>query len=53
MIGGKVYRGFNGIDYTDWILFKLIIKVYGEDKLIEVLQDLKSRGGIKEIRTIG
>ena len=52
MIGGKVCQGFEGIDFGDWLLFKMIIKIYGEDKLIEVLQKIKSYGGIKEVKTV-
>jgi hypothetical protein len=42
-------EGFDGIDFTDWILFKMLIKIYGEDKLIEVLKSIKENGGINEI----
>lgn len=52
MIGGKVHKGFEGIDFSDWILFKMLIKIYGEDKLIEVLKKIKDFGGIKEVKTV-
>ena len=48
----KIYKGFEGIDYTEWILLKMIIKIYGEDKLIEVLKLIKEFGGIEGCRTI-
>jgi len=52
MIGGRQHNGFDGIDFSEWLLLKMIIKIYGEDKLIDVLQKLKQHGGIKEVRTI-
>lgn len=52
MLGARVYRSFEGIDFSDWLLFKMIIKIYGEDKLIEVLQKIKDHGGIKAIKTV-
>ena len=48
----KQHDGFEGIDFSDWLMFKMIIKIYGEDKLIEVLTKIKDNGGIKVIRTL-
>lgn len=44
-------RGFDNIDYSDWIIFKMIVKIYGEDKLIGTLQKIKMAGGIKNFKT--
>ncbi len=45
------YLDYKGIHFTDWIIFKMLIRIYGEDKLIEILKDLKERGGIEAIKT--
>ncbi len=44
------YYGFEEMSFTDWIIFKMLLQVYGEDKLIEVIQKVKERGGIKEFK---
>jgi len=49
----KEYKGFDGMDFTNWMLFKMLIQIYGEDRLIEILNKVKVEGGIKEIRTRG
>jgi len=45
-------RGFMDISFTDWIVFKMLIKIYGPDKLISVLKEIIKAGGINEIKTI-
>jgi len=43
-------QGFDDIDFTDWVVFKMLIKIYGEDKLIKTLSEIKEQGGIEEIK---
>lgn len=49
----QIHKGFDGIDFTEWVLFKMLIKIYGDDKLISTLKKIKAVGGIKEIHTVG
>ena len=46
----KTFKDFEGIDFTDWMIFKMLIKIYGEDKLISVLHTVKAGGGVREIK---
>jgi hypothetical protein len=48
----KILKGFDDIDYTDWIIFKMIIKIYGVNKLILTLHKIEEVGGIDEIHTV-
>lgn len=52
MLTNELHCGFDGIDYTDWIIFKMLIKIYGEDKLIQVLSEIKNNGGVERIVTV-
>jgi len=45
-------EGFEGMSFTDWMIFKMLIAIYGEDKLISVLTKVKEHGGVNEIRTV-
>lgn len=47
----REYKGFNDIEFTNWLMFKMLIQIYGEDKLIQVLQLIKDNGGIKKVRS--
>jgi hypothetical protein len=49
----KLYQGYEGISFTDWIVLKMIIKIYGTQKIIEVCKNIDEIGGIENIKTIG
>lgn len=48
----KTIECFEGIDHSEWILLKMIIKIYGVEKLIAVLSFIKQIGGVENIKTI-
>jgi len=48
----KEYIGYDGMDWSNWMLFKMLVQIYGEDRLIEILEKIKKDGGIKEIRAV-
>jgi len=44
---------FEEMDFSTWLLFKQIILLHGEDRLIEMLEEIKKVGGIKEYKMYG
>jgi len=41
--------GFDGINYSDWLILTMLIELYGEEKLIATLNKVKETG-LKNIK---